>query len=540
MDYTKFPRQRGAVRSFEGERQARFLDTLGAPALHRRNFDGSTSSKNGGRLDVVAEQGLGAFITAGRLASGADATVFSPNAAGAFGRRGALPFGTGLEPMAEFVSNGDSTASELEWEAAGFVDDFDFASTDKPLTRLALVAGLKTFRTPDGAAAVEDLDAYSSAAVLETSWGFTTGSITAAPLAGQVLAGGPAGSLRGVATIGMIDRQYWPMFFRRVGQGAIEAGNTLGAMNTHLMRNELLVLGPGRLLMVATCARATYDDTLADNATNPVLIAQYSTDGGATWSEVTGLAALAAEVGSIQAVPADQQTTFNALAYLLAFSDPAPISATKALALLTIPHYDAAHPIDKRRARVKVVEIDTAGGCSITTRETIFEGRASEAAVFRGLSIPTGTGMLYTTNDVVPNTENALDDNWREAPTKPAKIWGTDGGASTLVGTMPQAVFRTGRLFFATPGLLLCPMYADGAHRLYQSTDRGATWRPRALIASTGRVPSYTPAGLSAALGALLLGDFSTVARLRETNGRPANLYPQAPWIMDSRINAPA
>lgn len=539
MDWTKFPKHRGRVRSFEGERQARFLDTLGAPALHRENADGSMLRKNGGHLDVFGQQQeLGAFITGGRLSAGGDVVAFSPSALGGFGRRATLPFIDGRTAWPDFIGNSDGTASELEWGAAGFTDDFDFASTNKPLTKMAIVADLTANRTPDGAAAVADIEAYSSAAVLDTAWGFNTGSITASMLPGQLV---QSQALRGVATIAMVSRQYWPTFLRRLPDGTIEGGDTLGALNTHLIRNDLLVLGPGRLLMVATCARATYSDTLANNATNPVLIPQYSSDGGATWSVVSGLSALAAEVASIQGVPSGLQTTFNALAYLLAFSDPAPISATKALALLTIPYYDAGHAIDPRRGRVKVVEIDTSSGCSITARQTIFDGRAKEAAVFRGLSIPTGDGMLYTTSDLEPNTADSSDDNWVEAPTKPAKIWFTaDGGASTLIGTMPQATFRTGRPFFASQSVLMCSMYADNAHRLYQSTDRGATWRRRAVIASSGRVPTYAPGSLDAAIGALVMADFSTVARLRDASGQPANLYPQAPWITRSGISAPA
>ncbi len=52
MDYSKFPHQRGTPPSGAGERQARHLDTLGAPSLHRANPDGSVSRKVNGRLYV--------------------------------------------------------------------------------------------------------------------------------------------------------------------------------------------------------------------------------------------------------------------------------------------------------------------------------------------------------------------------------------------------------------------------------------------------------------------------------------------------------
>lgn len=51
MDYGKFPHQRGTP-SGQGERQARHLDTLGTPSLHRVNPDGSVSRKVNGRLYV--------------------------------------------------------------------------------------------------------------------------------------------------------------------------------------------------------------------------------------------------------------------------------------------------------------------------------------------------------------------------------------------------------------------------------------------------------------------------------------------------------
>lgn len=52
MDYSKFPHQRGVPPSSTGERQARHLDTLGAPSLHRKNPDGSVSRKVNGALYV--------------------------------------------------------------------------------------------------------------------------------------------------------------------------------------------------------------------------------------------------------------------------------------------------------------------------------------------------------------------------------------------------------------------------------------------------------------------------------------------------------
>lgn len=52
MDYARYPHHRGLPASHEGERQARFLDDLGAPSLHRKNPNGSVSSKVNGRLYV--------------------------------------------------------------------------------------------------------------------------------------------------------------------------------------------------------------------------------------------------------------------------------------------------------------------------------------------------------------------------------------------------------------------------------------------------------------------------------------------------------
>ena len=56
MDYSKFPHQRGTPPSGAGERQARHLDTLGTPSLHRLNPDGSVSRKVNGRLYVDPAQ----------------------------------------------------------------------------------------------------------------------------------------------------------------------------------------------------------------------------------------------------------------------------------------------------------------------------------------------------------------------------------------------------------------------------------------------------------------------------------------------------
>lgn len=92
MDFVKFPHHRGALpHSREGERQARFLETLGVGALHRRNADGSVSRKVGERLYVTPGQLDQRVTKISKLAWVPEGMVITPRSA-------SNPKGWGLPP----------------------------------------------------------------------------------------------------------------------------------------------------------------------------------------------------------------------------------------------------------------------------------------------------------------------------------------------------------------------------------------------------------------------------------------------------------
>lgn len=540
MDFGKFPHHRGLPASREGERQARMLDTLGSSALHRSNQDGSVSRKVGGRLYVspAPDKALGAIYTSGALTTGKSGVFRAASATGGFSRVGQLPFLSDDGDIGYLTNNGDGTACVVNSEWNGRAPDFDAGP------HWGSEAGITTvdvYRTSNGVTVANDFEAYTATA-LEGSgtndWSLVSGKV--------IRVGDSYRRLRGAATVTLEDGHYWPTFYRVVDDGPVEIAPTWGLENTLLTGIFNLVLGPGRFLMVARCARSAHRPTAAVNAGNPVLLAQYTTDGGATWSLVNAMSAFAAEIASVQAIPIQHPNdagpalsdgfaaSFNRAAAYFQIGTAAPVTATKALALATVPYVpDPQNPII--RARVKIVEINTAGGCSITARQTLFDGTLNEALAFRGMSWPTGEGMLFTVQQVTPDHPDATA--YRNAPNLPSRAWHTaDGLALEHIGLMPEPASCTGFPIYIDKRLIACVMYARGAHRVYTSTDRMASWRPGAQVTAQGQPPSVDPANPLASLG---LRNFSAVARLRTDQGAAAHLHPQAPWISDARHAAP-
>ncbi|MDO5691116.1 MAG: hypothetical protein Q4G70_01370 [Pseudomonadota bacterium] len=94
MDYSRFAHHRALPGSRAGERQARMLETMGAPALHRRNADGSTSRKVGERLYVQTADEQATQNQLSRLAWVPEGMVITP-------RSKSAPRGWGLPPTAD-------------------------------------------------------------------------------------------------------------------------------------------------------------------------------------------------------------------------------------------------------------------------------------------------------------------------------------------------------------------------------------------------------------------------------------------------------
>lgn len=119
-------------------------------------------------------------------------------------------------------------------------------------------------------------------------------------------------------------------------------------------------------------------------------------------------------------------------------------------------------------------------------------------------------------------------DDAGEAPTL---FVGSPDGSTWETRPMPRPQYATGHLFALDEATLACPMYdADtGEHRLFATTDFGATWTKRALIHGDAPAPNPTDRALAR---------FGVVTLVRR--GRlPAHIFPGAPWVGDARIAPP-
>lgn len=541
MDNRKFPHHRGLPASREGDRQARMLDTLGASALHRTNLDGSVSRKVGGRLYVTPAPAkvLSAIYTSGVLKSGESGVFRTADPAKGFSRIGQLPFLSDRDDIGYLTNNSDGSGSVADSEYIGQAADFDESPTWKAQ---AGVTTLTVYRTRNGVAAGQDFEGYTATSLEgdgSNDWSLVSGKV--------IKVGDRFVRLRGAATVALTEGHYWPMFYRVVDDGPVEMATTWGLQNTLLTGTMNLVLGPAKFLMVSRCARSRHRPTIAVNDGNPVLIAQYTLDGGASWTLVNDMSAFAAEIASIQSIPIQHPNDadvryadgnaylFNRAANFFQISNAAPITATRALALATVPYIADPESL-VIRARVKIVEINTAGGgCSIIEMQTLLDGRLEEALAFRGASWPTGEGMLYTVQQVVPDAEDSTA--YKSAPSLPSSVWHTaDGVALEQIGFMPEPAFCTGYPIYIDKRQLACVMYSLGEYRLFLSADRMATWKRGGVVSAGGRPPSIDS---SNPLASLNLRNFSAVAYLRDARGAAVSLYPQAPWINDASKPAP-
>lgn len=570
MDFNKHPHHRGGNGSNTGDRQARLLDSLGAPALRHRNLDGTVSVKVGERLyvDPTSQVVIENLFTSGLLVSGQSGVFTSDSPLRGFKPRGRLPFssveGGNFQDQGYIASHSDATGYVADNQFTGFTPDFDVAANaggGSTLTMAAIVTGA-VYRTRNGAAFSTDFTAYSCRAIPEAMSGSILDSVRVMP--GQyVLVDGVRTGFRGASFVtlealdGLGAGHYWPNFLGIKRDNTGWNGELLGLPYTMIAMHQLLVLGPGRYMLVMRCMRSVRRPTLCNNLSIPVAVAQITKDAGQTWDAVGSLAAASDEFATVMAFPqqvgdgagvgeSDRYAKyFNDASFYTSFSAAAPISATRSLALMMVTYNDYANSggevvpgqpmIGKLRTRIKVVRIDTAGAGSITEAQTVFHGRQLEGAASLGDVLPTGDGMLFWLRDV---EADAPDENtWQQTPNKPCKIYFTANGADLqFVGYMPFPAYRTGVPCYIDAQTIACPMYVDGAHWLYLSRDRMATWSRGALITRSGSPPVINEAD---PISSATMRNFAKVTRLCTDTGAPINSHPQAPWIMDCAFQAP-
>lgn len=538
MDYSKFPRQRGYPPSHTGERQARFLDTLGAPALHRRNPDGSVSHKQGDRLWVEPgdQQQPDGFYSLGVVA-GRTHVFASPTASGTFLDRGAFMGDDGLMPWSvnrlyhQQRGWGLAVASERYGSAA----DFNGYPTHTHKMTLARTRNGRQF----------DVVGEYLFALGWDGWNFTALFDLCTPT--RLLDGSEL--LAGFAAVAVsLAGDYVPVYLLNDVTPVILPTRTYQVVHDFAADT----LAPRMRLGQVHYTRAIYPQLpihagdpppvphAQNNALNPGLDIYFSNDGGANWAWAGPQSAFAeftatavpmdvppdvAAAGLWTQLHVDINTLFNQVATATRVVGKAcPVSARYALALASVG-YVVADPTAasgwKARRKYRVVAIDNQAG-TITEAALLLDAGLDESNGYVGSAVAISGGMLF---QLKPRTTPDFHDG-------PVQCWFMAwGGAPVLMGTLPTPAWLTGSLFAIDRNTVGCALYINGAYQIYQTRDLGATWTQRALIARAA-LPAQIPE-------ANYLIDFEYVAQLLN-HGAAANPMPGAPWACDERMEAPA
>lgn len=216
-----------------------------------------------------------------------------------------------------------------------------------------------------------------------------------------------------------------------------------------------------------------------------------------------------------------------------------PLSRTKALvyAVLGCPDFVNDDPSGYRyeRFRVRVGIADLEQG-TVSLLATLYEPEFTTTNLLtnrrnatwrweRGACIAPGGGALVFFNDAVH------PDNWTS---KPQIHYTADGSALTLLGGMSIDAGRAGTPTALNANTLFMPVYDGTEHALFESTDRGLTWRRRATISTLAA--ESLPGPIDARTGPK---SFNNVVWLRG-NDRAKSATPSAPWLTDDRVTQPS
>lgn len=252
----------------------------------------------------------------------------------------------------------------------------------------------------------------------------------------------------------------------------------------------------------------------------PVLVVTKSNDAGATWAAVASHPLVDTELATINAL-ANSGTTnltrFNEAAAWLRIHT-APLSRATSVVVAVVPYMDGT----TLKSRVKMGTIDSGTGSMTGTTVLLDNATPANADVFFRALMAVPDGVLIFTRPLAPDSNV-----W----SRPARIQiTTNGSALADVGTMPLVENRTGTIVRAlSERRIVATGYDAGAHRLYQSTDNGATWTRRAVISDSSRPPQTAENGQN-------LADFADVVYPRQ--GQAAiNALPATPWLTDIRID---
>lgn len=520
----EFPKNRGGW-SGPGRTAAYKLVTEGdnSTTWARKRRFGAEARNKGGHLTVkVDSQAVDGFYSLGT--EGEDAVVRgSGTARGSFFLRGRAPASELGIP--QLLSRGDGSA----WTLSAFAYVGDIASKFGP-NRVYRIGSYITRdgKTPStrpqlGAVGANDGSGNRTASIFTTIGARREGTHEHAMCYPALNADGDNviavafddGETQRVMIAAEIPGQIiFPLAFNRVGPSTF-----LGMGGAYFWRGGTI---PG------------YDRTQ-----HPGLFFFASTDGGFTWTIFPAPALTAHEQAEYLANtgPMGDWSTCNTAATNTG-ANIVPLSRTTALVYAVLSSPDEAPPgpwspgTRYGNARVRFGVADLVAG-TISLVDTLFDPPFAAlttdylALAFprweRGGCIAPGGGALLFFNDANYSA------NWTSNPT----IYFTAGGPLSMVGSMPFQAGRAGVPLAVSKAKLFMPVYDGDVHALFESVDRGLTWKKRATISTlaTETLPGVAGANTGPR-------SFGALVYLRD-DGRPQNATPGAPWLSDDRITPP-
>lgn len=550
MDYSKFPHHRGMPRSLQGERQARFLDTLGAPALHHANLDGSRSSKVGGRLyvDPAQNQAEDGYYSAGAVGNGSIHVVGSPTALGAFLDRGV--FGNSVDyvntDIRQMFYYGAGLGAMIRVAYRGTTPDFNGMPS--------IVAGVSVHKTPNGRTFEQVYETYASVPYVSSTRSYNAAIFATGPT--LVRQGVVGWRYIGLGAVQFLDGQY--QFVYIVDDGISRGyGNTLTIAWQLPLLFEAWSTAPEQRFALGKYLRPEYNQAGMPHPINvaacPGVDFQFSDDSGMNWVRAAALPVMAEFTETALALPADSVPA--AIAFNTAVNwvhvNVAPVSKRYAVAIISVPYIevDASLPTGYRvHAKVKLARIDHEERTIVQTavlQDFVSSGAddwdsgAENAAAFaNGGCVPIAGGALFVLRppgqaDYRDNTAVCLfTTDGYDLQYQPSTGWpGWQVGIPFAIDerTLALPVFRAEPVLVESGGAVAA--FGQG-YTLTQSTDLGATWKQRAVLSVNAPAPVKQ-------LGVSYLRDFAIITQLRAASFA-ANATPGAPWISDSRYPAPS
>lgn len=525
MKFPNWPHNRGG---FDGlaRSKAQELDKNPIPYLKKHMPNGALAEKKGGFLYVTpALDGLDGFYSLGRI-DGITSIVGSPTARGTFTYRGTVPDDLGLEAgsIPQLVVYGRGRGLYLP-----YIEDSRYDAGENFQDLDCSGWYYQRWLTRTGTALVEQervkFVAIPGIAIDQSAPIFTTGTV--------YRDGSEVRFQHAIGTLDLDGLQHIPTLLVDDGKReptSITASQIAFDIDQLLVLGGLERVGPATYLALVRAYRSPLGSPSVPMS--PGYFFCYSTDAGKTWGRMalSDTPIIEEEVQTLVDYPAFSLEFAHNYPLSLSFFYGAPLSATKAIIITTAPSLSENNPSTDLPGRVKLGLFDAETG-TITTLAVLYDGPGSHASAHRYIQ----PGLVPVADGVAIFTSEPVRDDY---PVTPVRVRFIDRETLTLVECAPLPVdaYLSGLPSAVDTRTLVCPMYVDGAHRLYQSRFPFAEWTPRAVISSGAPAPTR-PYPLDGEL--VSLQDFGAIAMLR-ANDLAANSTPGAPWASDARTAAPS